>query len=286
MARLCMVVVSLLLVGVTSGCVTSDTLIKLNRDGSGIVIQKTLMSSEMVSQLAYMMQEIGKQVTGNEPAERQAKEPEFFSEKDARARAAKMGVGVRFVSSRKIASAGMEGQEATYTFRDVTQLRLSQKPEAPSIDGPQPNSAATASEATFRFSKLPNGHSRLAAVLASPGSRSQRTTPKDLEVTPSGALKSPTAEQLEQAKKLFAGLRISMAVEVQGRIVKTNSVYQEGAKVTLLEMDFSELLSNDAMLQQVAAIKGQNLEEAKELLKGLRGFKINLDPEIQIEFSE
>ena len=77
-----------------------------------------------------------------------------------------------------------------------------------------------------------------------------------------------------------------MAVEVQGNLVKTNSVYQEGRKVTLLEMDFSELLSNDALLQQATAIKGQNLEEAKELLKGLKGFKINLDPEVNIEFSK
>jgi hypothetical protein len=50
-------------------------------------------------------------------------------------------------------------------------------------------------------------------------------------------------------------------------------------------MDFSELLSNDTLLQQAAAIKGQNLDEAKELFKGLKGFKINFDPEVNIEFS-
>jgi len=50
-------------------------------------------------------------------------------------------------------------------------------------------------------------------------------------------------------------------------------------------MDFSELLTNDTLLQQAAAIKGQNLEEAKELLQGLKGFKINLDPEVMIGFS-
>ena len=77
-----------------------------------------------------------------------------------------------------------------------------------------------------------------------------------------------------------------MAVEVQGTLVNTNSVHREGEKVTLLEMDFSELLSNETLMQQAAAIKGQNLEEAKELLKGLRGFKINLDPEVVIEFSK
>ena len=113
-----------------------------------------------------------------------------------------------------------------------------------------------------------------------------KKTSDEPEVEPSKSAKAPTAEQLEQAKKFFAGFRIGMAVEVQGNLVRTNSVYQDGTKVTLLEMDFSELLSNDALLQQAAAIKGQNLEEAKELLKGLKGFKINLDPEVSIEFSE
>jgi len=64
-----------------------------------------------------------------------------------------------------------------------------------------------------------------------------------------------------------------------------DSAYQDGTKVTLLEMDFPELLSSDTLLQQSAAINGQNLDEAKELLKGLKGFKINLDPEVSIEFS-
>ena len=77
-----------------------------------------------------------------------------------------------------------------------------------------------------------------------------------------------------------------MAVQVQGTLVNTNSVHREGEKATLLEMDFSELLSNETLMQQAAAIKGQNLEEAKELLKGLKGFKINLDPEVMIEFSK
>ncbi|MCI0624239.1 MAG: hypothetical protein L0387_21775 [Acidobacteria bacterium] len=77
-----------------------------------------------------------------------------------------------------------------------------------------------------------------------------------------------------------------MAIDVQGSLVKTNSLYQEGTRVTLLEMDFSELLSNEALLQQAAMMKGQTLDDAKELLKGLKGFKINLDPEVNIEFSK
>ena len=284
MARTWLVTALIILSGATSGCVTSDTLIKLNTDGSGLVVQKTLMSTEMIAQLTTMMQGFAQQMPGKEAGQEDMKMPELFNEKDARARADKMGEGVRFVSSRKITVEGMEGQEATYAFRDITKLRLNEKPEAPSMPGLQSSPSGNAGkETTFRFSKLPNGHSQLVAVFSqSP----PKKTSDEPQVESRKAAKAPTAEQLEQAKKFFAGFRIGMAVEVQGNLVRTNSVYQDGAKVTLLEMDFSELLSNDALLQQAATIKGQNLEEAKELLKGLKGFKINLDPEVCIEFSE
>ena len=273
----------IVLSGATSGCVTSDTLIKLNTDGSGVVVQKILMSTEMIAQLTTMMQALAQQMVGKEAGQKDMKMPELFNEEDARAKAAKMGEGVRFVSSRKITVEGMEGQEAIYAFRDITKLKLNEKPEAPSMPGLQSSPSGNARETTFRFSKLPNGHAQLVAVFSqSP----PKKTSDEPEGEPSKAAKAPTAEQLEQAKKFFAGFRIGMAVEVQGNLVRTNSVYQDGTKVTLLEMDFSELLSNDTLLQQAVAIKGQNLEEAKELLKGLKGFKINLDPEVSIEFSK
>jgi hypothetical protein len=282
MARIRWVTALLILFGATSGCVTSDTLIKLNPDGSGVLVQRTLMSTEMIAQLTAMMQGISQQMVGNETGQKDMKMPELFSEKDAHAKAAKMGEGVSFVSSHKIAAEGLEGREATYAFRDITRLKLNEKPEAPSMPGlPAKSSGSSGTETTFRFSKLTNGHSQLVAVFSQ---GQPKKTSDELVVEPSKPAKAPTAEQLEQAKKFFAGFRIGMAVEVQGKLIKTNSLYQEGNKVTLLEMDFSELLSNDALLQQAAAIKGQNLGEAKELLKGIKGFKINLAPEVSIEF--
>jgi hypothetical protein len=287
MARTCVLAALTILLGAASGCVTSDTLVKLNPDGSGTVVQKTLMSTEVISQLTAMMQGFAQQMTGNQQPQQEPKMPELFNEKDARSRALKMGEGVTFVSSRKIKQEGMEGQEATYAFSDVTKLKLSEKPETPSVPGLKTNSSGGGGETTFRFSRLPNGHSVLTAVF---GKRtSKKASSEETEASSpqsSKSTKTPTAEQLEQVKKFFAGFRIGMAVEVQGTLVNTNSVHREGEKVTLLEMDFSELLSNETLMQQAAAIKGQNLEEAKELLKGLKGFKINLDPEVMIEFSK
>lgn len=283
MARIHLAACLLTLLGAMTGCVTSDTLIKLNPDGSGVVVQKTLMSTEMISQLTAMMQGMTQQMAGSQIGQKEMKMPELFSDKDARAKASKMGEGVSYISSRKIKTGGMEGQEATYAFSDVTKLKLSEKPEAPSMPGMQEGSVKS-SETTFRFSKLPNGHSLLTAVFSPRSSR--KGASQDSPKLPFTENKTPAPEQMEQIKKLFAGFKIGMAIDVQGSLVKTNSLYQEGTRVTLLEMDFSELLSNEALLQQAAMMKGQTLDDAKELLKGLKGFKINLDPEVNIEFSK
>ena len=179
MARTWLVTALMILSGATSGCVTSDTLIKLNTDGSGVVVQKTLMSTEMISQLTTMMQGFAQQMVGDEAGQKDMKMPELFSEKDARAKAAKMGEGVRFVSSRKITAEGMEGQEATYAFRDITKLKLNEKPEAPSMPGLQGSSSGSAGkETTFRFSKLPNGHSQLTAVFSPSPSKKTSDEPE------------------------------------------------------------------------------------------------------------
>jgi hypothetical protein len=71
-------------------------------------------------------------------------------------------------------------------------------------------------------------------------------------------------------------------VDVLGTIVKTNSPHVQGSRVTLLEMDFKELLANEALLAKVG--QPSSIEEAKTLLAGVKGFKVNLDREVTIEF--
>ncbi len=282
MSRVLVAMALLILLAGLAGCVTSDTLIKLNPDGSGLIVQKTLMKTEMIAQLRVMMEGMAGQMAGGSAGTSDLKTPAIFGEKEAQAKAATMGAGVTYVASCKLKTEKMEGIEASYAFRDVTQLRLSEKPEPPSLAGLQGVSSSKSGETMFRFSRLPNGHSRLTAIFA-------KSTPAEPAVTESFTVskESPEVdpEQLEQAKRMFDGLRIGMQIEVQGNLIKTNSPHQEGSTVTLMEMDFSQLLSNEALLSQMAATKGQSFDEAKELLKGLKGFKVNLDPEVTIEFS-
>jgi hypothetical protein len=47
-------------------------------------------------------------------------------------------------------------------------------------------------------------------------------------------------------------------------------------------MDFSQLMTNDKLLSEVA--EPSSIEEAKKLLQGVKGFKVNLDREVSVEF--
>jgi len=49
--------------------------------------------------------------------------------------------------------------------------------------------------------------------------------------------------------QMFKGLHMGMAINVEGKVVKTNSQYVEGSKVTLMDIDFDPLLSDERALR-------------------------------------
>lgn len=261
----------------STGCITALTAIKVRPDGSGTIEQTMSMKAEMAKQLAGMMQGMADQ------GAQAGAPPELFSEQEMREGAAEYGDGVTFVSSRPIEAPGRVGRVATYSFKDITKLRINQKPAAPGPTGGM--AGATASEdVLFRFSRQPAGTSLVTVVF--PDAKLEQAREEAMESgsgeSAAGAPAAPDPAQLAMMKQLFDGLRIAIDLEVDGTIVTTNSPFVNGSRVTLLEMDFTELMNNEALLGKVSQPK--SIEEAKQLLQGIKGFKVNLDPEVTVEF--
>jgi hypothetical protein len=263
----------LLLAALTSGCITALTSIKLRPDGSGTIDQTLSMSAAAASQFAAMASGFGDAAPGAKKGEL----PEFFSEKDMKEAAAKYGEGVVFVSSTPIKTADRVGRIATYQFADIRTLRIDQKPQTG--DMPGTSSGKEKEDVLFRFAKQPSGTSQLTVVF--PEDKLDKAR-KEATTDEAGKKKSLEPGQLEMMKKLFDGLKVAIDVDVLGTIVKTNSPHVQGSKVTLLEMDFSQLLANDQLLAQIG--EPGSIEEAKQMLKNVKGFKVNLDREVTIEF--
>jgi hypothetical protein len=252
-----------------TGCITSITSIKLRPDGGGTFEQTLTMSAAAAAQAAAFAKNFGGDTEGGKA------EPEFFTEQEMKEAATKFGSGVTFVSSTPIKTADRVGRVATYQFADITRLKIEQRPQAPDIPA-----AATASEdVLFRFAKQPAGTSVLTVVFPDAKLEQARNEAAKKQGTAKPAV---DPAQMEMMKKLLDGLRLEIAVDVLGTIVQTNSPHVQGSRVTLLEMDFKELLANDALIAKIG--QPGSIEEAKQLLAGVKGFKVNLDREVNIEF--
>jgi hypothetical protein len=258
------------------GCLQSTTVINLKADGSGTIEQTMTMNPQVAAQLQQMASGFGAQ--GGE------KKGGLFNEQDLRAAAPKMGDGVTFLSATPIHTAEAEGTKALYAFTDITKLRMNQKPSAPGGAGAMGGmpGGSGAEDMLFRFAKTPAGTSKVTVVFPEAKFEEAR------KAKPAAEKAAKTNDPMQAAamgmvKQMMSGLKIAIFMQPAGRILKTNSPYLEGQRVTLLEMDFGQLMGDEAMLQKLQG--AGSLEEAKALLKGVKGLKVNTDREVSVEFA-
>lgn len=279
-----------------NGCITFLTEINVRGDGSGTMVQTMTFDPEQMKEsmkgVANQMgaavtesKEDTKESTSQDPARPSAKTPEKepFKEEDLKGKAADMGPGVTFVSAEKIDTKTAVGVRVTYAFKDINQLSVNPKPAA--AMGTAGAGASSEDALKFRFRREPSGNSILTVVFARPS----REEPKEGSTSPPPPA-SPTEsdDQMAMMKQMFKGLHMGMAVSVEGKIVKTNSQYVEGSTVTLMDLDFDPLLSNPEGFKALSSKLEKTMgDDAKtmEVLKGIKGLKITIDPEISIEFT-
>ncbi len=259
------------LVAALGGCFSEETVIKVKADGSGTIVVTTKMKSAKIKEFQAMME-------GFAPPGEQGKEKPIFTEEQARAKAAKYGEGVEFVSSEKLTGKDEEGIKATYSFKDITKVRFEQKPDSPL--GEMPASPDQKPEkVTFKLEKS-GGNVILTAV--SPAFKPKEGEEEDKKVEEK---EKPDPGQVAMMKQFLGGMKFGLVIEVAGKIVKTNAPHVNGSAVTVLEMDFDALLSDEAQFLKLAEAQPKTIEEAKRAMKDVKGIKVCFDPELKIEFT-
>jgi len=255
--------------GVTAGgCFQMTTLVKVNGDGSGTIDHSMVLSKAALAQLRGMAGLTGR----NDKAQ-----IDFTSEDQARAMAGALGTGVTYLSSEPIDTASGQGRRSLYAFADISQLKISQQPEAP---GDIRANGRAHGDITCTLTHEPNGnavvHINLPEIeLPDIGRRSASGD------TPSR--NTALLQQFAMARALLAGARLQVAMEPAGRLVRTSSPYVEGSQVTLLDVDLDQLLGNEAVLIRLQ--EAANPEELRAALKDVPGLKMPLEREVTIEFT-
>jgi hypothetical protein len=260
----------------SAGCFTSDSIIVVQGDGTGTVTNTILLKSSTMELLKNFQPpaEAGKEKADGAPASK-----DFFSEARMREATAGMGEGVTFQSMKPLKKDGWEGVVVAYAFTDISKLKFNMRSESAVSMG----DAASSELMTFRFAPAAAAApAKLTIVMPLEKALKERTTGKMPKMDDSAMSKA----MLEQFKTMFEGLRASVAVEVGGPIVKTNADHVSGSKVTLLSIDFNQMMASGADFEMFGAITDGTmpLAEAREKLKATKGLSMQLEPEVNVEF--
>jgi hypothetical protein len=256
----------LAMLGLT-GCLQVEKIVKLNADGSGTIEETVVLTKSALAGLQQMAAGFGGDKGGKAPAL-----PDIADEAKLKAAAVKMGDGVTLVSSKKVDGEQGQGFTAIYAFTDINKLKLDQNPgDALPDSGKAKASVGKKEPITFHFTK--GSPAELTFAMPVPEFKPKKEQPEGMEDM-----------AMQMMKQMFKDMRISLALEVQGKITETNAEYRDGSRVTLMDMDFNKLLADPEKFKALAKANPQTLQEAKTLIKGLDGVKIETAPEVKIKF--
>jgi hypothetical protein len=258
------------LTALLAGCLQVETTIKVKKDGSGTINEKVLMSKTFVNMIKEFAQAFQDSASSEEFI--------FFKDDEIIADAKDYGDDVKYVSHELIIDDQWEGFQAVYSFNDISKVRI--QPDPDSKVGIGEEDADTTVNKEYYFFKFKKGDV------------SELTIDRpDLDFTSDSKeeIQSDTSEQSneemgEEVLKMMEGMKINMALQVDGQITSTNASYVEDSKITLMQMDFSEMMKNKESFKEFQNKEPKNIEEMKQFLEKFPGMKIEVEKPISVKF--
>lgn len=270
-----------------TGCIETQMLVTVNSDGSGTIEERMLMSKMVIGMLEGMgdaFKQEGEESASDEAAAEEPKEPfSMFSEKDVAERAAKMGAGVKLVSYEEVESSTGKGYAARFAFDDINAINMDQNPGSALPDMPGEETSAEEKEERVHFQFTPGSPARLVITPFI----DEEEVEEEIEEVPEDEDSGESGEgdmEFEQMKEFFRGMRMSLAVKVNGDIEETNAQFVDGSTITLIDFNFDQMLDNPEAMEALEKSDQMSPAAAQELLKGIKGIKFDIDDEIVVTF--
>ncbi len=276
MNKIRLLLVSVLALILFSGCIKVNTKINLNKDGSGTIEEMFLMKSSIVN----MMKEFAMTFDSTK-----TDEFNLFNEDELKSKAVNYGEGVEFKSGKKFSENGFEGYKVVYSFADINKIKINPSPEnkIPFGDELEEGEAAVMDEnLLFNFTK--GNPSTL--VISFPQPKSDEKPSTQQEDTSETELQDSTfkAAELQKAIELFDGMRISVLFNFNGNINSTDATYVDGSEVTLMDIDFSELIKHKEVFEELQKKKPESMDEIKQIIGDIPGIKIETKENLTVKF--
>ncbi len=255
-----------------AGCLEISTIVSVKPDGTGTVSEQMLMSKSSFGEM-FLTDGEKKGQSGQLPGK------EAFEKKSLG-----MGEGVHFVSVRPIVTKTQAGYEAIYSFRDINLLQVNSAPDnGVSADSTSGGEQSLKKKKEYvRFFLKEGSPSRLVIV----GDQAKKAS---LSGSPDAVKPHQNAQQVKMAirimREFLKGMRVFMAVDVNGSILSTNATYRKENRVTLMDVNFDKLLANPRQFASFAALGSDpSFGEMQKILKKIPGIKLEMQKEVAVTF--
>lgn len=260
---------------VLPSCFQHETTVTLNKDGSGTIVEQSLLGAQMIAMMDQMAAGFG---GGGENAKDPLKE--MFSEDKAKKRASELGEGVTFEKSEPVNVNGSKGAKVTYRFKDINTIKLSpgdgMQSMSPGAGMPGAEEAAAKVEDPIKFSYKDG---KLTVKMPQPKKPDAAESPA-AEDAAKPDMDNP--EAMAMMKQMFADMKMGMKLVIEPGIAETTATHSDGKTITLMEMDFGKLIEKPDNLKKMAAMDQKDPTAAMEALKGIDGVKFEAKPEITV----
>jgi hypothetical protein len=269
MKRLFLAAVSTLVALVLPGCLQSETTIHLNKDGSGTLVEQTLLGMQMIEMFDSMAAGFGGGANKKDPV------AEMFSAEKAKAKAATLGAGVTFEKSEPLSLKTGKGARVTYRFANINTLTISPTDNMKNLSpmGGQAPSPAKQKPLGFAYSG-----GTLVITMPEP-KKADDDMPKPLDAPDGG----PEAEAM--MKQMLGDMKVSLQLVVEPGIAETDATYRAGSTITLMQMDMGKLLEKPDSLKKLQSAPKGDPAAAIELFKGIDGMKMETKKTVTVKLN-
>lgn len=270
-----------------SACFEESVVIKVGKDGSGVVHYRKYSNDTAGAGFFGGLGGGDDEETNPEEAE-DAEDETLKAELEARATA--MGEGVVLQSFRKGKNtSGWDGHEAVFAFPDINKLRLDMN-DAMDDGGAKDEEEAAADEPEYIEFEMKDG---LLAIRTPPMQKEKKAEAvqdqggaENEAVDPFGdeAGNDPQMAMLAGMAGMFAGARMGYFVEIDGEIAESNALHRKDNLITILRMDVGKILANAEAVNQLERLEKVDAAEAQKIADQVDGFDADLQQPIKVRF--
>ena len=240
-------------------CLQNETTITLNKDGSGTIVEETLLGAQMMAMMTQFAQP-------GQP------DPvaEMFSEDKAKAKAAKFGEGVEYVKTDLFEKDGRKGARFHYRYADINKITASPDNAVEGLGDEQPPAEGDKEKKESVKFEYADGKLR---IIVPPADFDEMNMEEEEGADP---------QQKAMMEQMMADMRITMKLVIADGIAETNASHVEGDTVTLFDVQVGKMLGHRDALKKISETAKTDRDAAKAEFSKLDGIRIETKEDVTV----